>query len=73
VGSEIVGSPALQQCGSGRTELVEKITQLKALLRVERKIGHAAGVYGGHRRDYGALHSVADCGVMTTYAGCDWV
>jgi hypothetical protein len=49
VGGEIMGSPVLQQCGNGRTELVEKITQLHALLRVERNIGHAAGVYGGYR------------------------
>ena len=47
MGREIVSSPALEQCGNGRTELVEEITQLKALLRVERDIGHAAGVYGG--------------------------
>jgi len=34
VGGEIVSSPALQQCGHGRTELVEEITELQALLRV---------------------------------------
>ena len=31
VGGEIVSSPALDQCGYGRTEPVEKMTQLKAL------------------------------------------
>ena len=46
VGSEIVSNPALQQRGNGRTELVEEITQPKALLRVERNVSHAAGVYG---------------------------
>ena len=50
VGGEIVSSPALEQCGNGRTELVEEITQLKALLRVERNISHAAGVYGRPKR-----------------------
>lgn len=50
VGGEIVGSPALEQGGNGRTELAEEITQLKALLRVERNLGHAAGVYGGTAR-----------------------
>jgi hypothetical protein len=47
VGSEIVGSPTLEQCGNGWTELVEEIAQCKALLRVERDISHAAEVYGG--------------------------
>jgi hypothetical protein len=47
VGGQIVSSPALEQCGSGRTELIEEITQLMALVRVERNIRHAAGVYGG--------------------------
>ena len=42
-----MSSPALEQCGNGRTEFVEEITQLKALLCVERNISHAAGVYGG--------------------------
>jgi hypothetical protein len=45
VGGEIVSSPALDQCGHGRTELGEEIAQLMPLLRVERNIGHAAGVY----------------------------
>jgi hypothetical protein len=45
VGGEIVSSPALEKCRNGRTELVEEITELKALLRVERNISHAAGVY----------------------------
>jgi hypothetical protein len=49
VGGEIVSSPALEQCGNGRPELVEEITQLKALSRVERNLSHAAGVYGGLR------------------------
>ena len=40
-----MSSPALEQRSSGRTELVEEITQLKALLRIERSISHAAGVY----------------------------
>jgi hypothetical protein len=42
-----VSSPAPEQCGNGRTELVEEIAQLKALLRVERNTSHAAGVYEG--------------------------
>jgi hypothetical protein len=46
VSGEIVSSPILEQCGHGGTKLVEEITQLKALLRVERDISHAAGVYG---------------------------
>ena len=46
VGGEIVSSPASEQSGNGRTELVEEITELMALLRVERNIRHAAGVYG---------------------------
>jgi len=46
VGGEIVSSPALEQRGNGRTDLVEEITQPKALLRVERNISHAARVYG---------------------------
>jgi hypothetical protein len=40
VGGEIVSSPTREQRGNGRTELVEEITQLKALLRVERNISH---------------------------------
>jgi hypothetical protein len=50
VGGEIVSSPALEQCGNGRTELIEEITQLMALVRVERNIRHATGVYGGLKR-----------------------
>jgi hypothetical protein len=45
VGSEVVSSPALEQCGNGGVELVEEITQFKALLRIERNISHAAAVY----------------------------
>jgi hypothetical protein len=44
VGSEIVSSPALEQCGNGRTELIEEITQLIALLRVERTSAAANGL-----------------------------
>jgi hypothetical protein len=44
---KIVSSPAADQCGNARTELIEEITQLKALLRVERNISHAAAVYEG--------------------------
>jgi len=47
VGGEIVSSPALEQGRNGRAEFVEKITELKALLRVQRNISHAAAVYGG--------------------------
>ena len=47
MGGEIVSSPALEQCGNGRTELVEEITQRTALLGVEWDIRHAAAVYGG--------------------------
>jgi hypothetical protein len=43
---QIVSSPALEQCGNGTAELVEKITKLKALLRVQRNISHDGGVYG---------------------------
>jgi hypothetical protein len=46
VGGEIVSSPALEQGRNGRAELVEKITELEALLHIERNIGHEAGVYG---------------------------
>jgi hypothetical protein len=53
VGGEIVSSPALEQCGNGRTELIEEITQLKALLCVERNLSHAARVYEGLRRQLG--------------------
>ena len=50
-----MSSPALQQRGNGRTELVEESTKLKALLRVERNISHAAGVYvEGHTFDTAA-------------------
>jgi hypothetical protein len=45
VRSEILSSPALEQRGNGRTELVEEITQFKALLHVQRDISHAAAVY----------------------------
>ena len=34
VGSEIVSSPALEQCRNGRAQLVKKLAELKALLRV---------------------------------------
>ena len=46
MGGEVVTSPALDQGGNGRTELLEEIAKLKALLRVKRNISHAAGVYG---------------------------
>ena len=46
VRSEIVSGPTLEQRGHGGTKLVEESTQLEALLRVERAISHAAGVYG---------------------------
>ena len=57
MGGEIVSSPTLEQCGNGRTELVEEITQLTALLRVERHISHPAGVYWriGSERDLTSL------------------
>ncbi len=58
VGGEIVCSPALDQCGNRRAELLEDITQLKALLRVERNISHAAGVYGCRRRQLGRWPAV---------------
>jgi hypothetical protein len=47
VGGEVMSSPALEQCGNGRAELVEQITELKALLGIERNVSHAAGVYDG--------------------------
>ena len=46
VGGEIVSGPAVEQGGNGRAELVEKITELEALLRIQRNEGHKAGVYG---------------------------
>ena len=46
VGREIVGGPALDQGGNRRAELVEKITERKALSCVEGNIDHAATVYG---------------------------
>ena len=58
VGGEIVCSPALDQCGNRRAELLEDITQLKALLRVERNISHTAGVYGCRRRQLGRWPAV---------------
>lgn len=41
VGDEIVSSPALEQGGSRRAELVEQITELKTLLDVWRNVSHA--------------------------------
>lgn len=46
VGGEIVSSPTLEQSGNGRAELVEEITERKALLHVERNVSHGAEVYG---------------------------
>jgi hypothetical protein len=46
VGREIVGGPALEEGGNRRAELVEKITELKALSCVEGNIDHAGTVYG---------------------------
>lgn len=46
VSGEIVSSPTREQCRNRRTEFVEETTEPKALLRVERNISHAAGVYG---------------------------
>jgi hypothetical protein len=34
VGGEIVSGPAVEQGGNGRAELVEKVTELKALLHI---------------------------------------
>ncbi len=34
VGGEIVSGPAVEQRGNGRAELVEKLTELEALLRI---------------------------------------
>jgi len=58
VGRKIVTSPALKQCGNGRPEFVEEITQLIALLRVERNFSHAAGVYGRLTRRLGRWSEV---------------
>jgi hypothetical protein len=44
VGGEIVSSPPVEQGGNGRAELVEKITKLEALLRIQRNAGHKAEV-----------------------------
>ena len=41
-----MSSPALEQRGNRRTDLVEEITQPATLLGVEPNISHAAGVYG---------------------------
>jgi hypothetical protein len=46
VGGEIVSSPSPEQGRSGRAEFVEKITELAALLHVERKISHATEFTG---------------------------
>ncbi len=45
VGGEIVSGPAVEQRRSGRPELVERIAQLTALLRIERDVTHEAAVY----------------------------
>jgi len=42
--------PVLEQCGNGRAEFIEEITQRKALLCVERNISHAAAFYGAPER-----------------------
>jgi hypothetical protein len=44
VGGEIVSGPALDQGRNRRAERVEEITELKALLRIQRNISHDAGV-----------------------------
>jgi hypothetical protein len=44
VGGEIVSSPSVEQGGNGRAELVEKVTELEALLRIQRNAGHDARV-----------------------------
>jgi hypothetical protein len=45
MGGEVVRSPPAEQGRNRRAELVEKIAQLKALLRIERDVTHEAGVY----------------------------
>ena len=61
VGGEIVSSPSVEQGGNGRAELVEKITELTALLHVQPSISHEAEVYGvqtgSGRNDDGILAS----------------
>jgi hypothetical protein len=44
VGSQIVSGPPVEQGGSGRAELAEKVTELEALLRIQRNAGHKSGV-----------------------------
>jgi hypothetical protein len=44
VSGEVVRGPAVEQRGSGRAELVEKVAKLEALLPVQRNAGHKAAV-----------------------------
>jgi hypothetical protein len=39
-----VSGPPVEQGGSRRAELVKKITELEALVRIQRDAGHKAGV-----------------------------
>jgi hypothetical protein len=41
-----VSGPPVEQRRNGRAELVEKIAELQALLRIQWNISHEAGVYG---------------------------
>jgi hypothetical protein len=40
VGGEIVSAPPVEQRRNGRAELVEKIAELQALLRIQWNISH---------------------------------
>ncbi len=44
VSREILRGPAVEHGGNGRAELVEEITKLEALLRIQPNAGHKAGV-----------------------------
>jgi hypothetical protein len=72
VSGEIVSGPAFEQRGNRRAELVEKITELKALLCVERNIGHEAGVYGSvaspTKRDSGLLKRAVAKALSRSYS-----
>ena len=41
-----MSGPTVEQRQNGRAELVEQITELAALLRIQPHIGHAVEVYG---------------------------
>ena len=71
-----MSSPALEQGGNRRTELVEQLTQRTTLLRVERNISHSAAVYGGLMRAAWAMPRscyVSAANVSTSLVGPDTI